>query len=41
MALKGQGGGGGGRGGAGAVGIGGLMVRYPEITYDDGYTEGS
>jgi hypothetical protein len=42
MALKGQGGrgaGAGGPGGAGAVGIGGLMVRYPEITYDDGYTE--
>jgi hypothetical protein len=29
----------GGRAGTGAVGIGGLMVRYPEITYDDGYTE--
>jgi len=29
----------GGRAGAGAVGIGGLMVRYPDITYDDGYTE--
>ncbi len=28
-----------GRGGASSVGIGGLMVRYPEITYDDGYTE--
>jgi hypothetical protein len=27
------------RGGGSAVGIGGLMVRYPEITYDDGYTE--
>ena len=44
MALKGQtaargAGGAGGPGGAGAVGIGGLMVRYPEITYDDGYTE--
>lgn len=41
MALKGQdaGGANGGRGGGAAVGIGGLMVRYPEITYDDGYTE--
>jgi hypothetical protein len=41
MALKGQDSPGenGGRGGAAAVGIGGLMVRYPEITYDDGYTE--
>ena len=29
----------GGRSGPGAVGIGGLMVRYPEITWDDGYTE--
>jgi Zinc carboxypeptidase len=38
MALKGQDAG--GRGNTGAnVGIGGLMVRYPEITYDDGYTE--
>ena len=38
MALKGQDSG--ARGNAGAsVGIGGLMVRYPEITYDDGYTE--
>jgi hypothetical protein len=38
MALKGQGA---ARGGAapGAVGIGGLMTRYPDITYDDGYTE--
>jgi hypothetical protein len=41
MALKGQdaGGAAGSRGGAASVGIGGLMVRYPEITYDDGYTE--
>lgn len=40
MALKGMDNGmTGGRAGAGAVGIGGLMVRYPEITYDDGYTE--
>jgi hypothetical protein len=41
MALKGQTAarGAGAPGGAGAVGIGGLMVRYPEITYDDGYTE--
>jgi hypothetical protein len=38
MALKGQDGGGRGNTGA-SVGIGGLMVRYPEITYDDGYTE--
>jgi hypothetical protein len=38
MALKGTDAG--GRGNTGAnVGIGGLMVRYPEITYDDGYTE--
>jgi hypothetical protein len=38
MALKGQDTG--ARGNTGAnVGIGGLMVRYPEITYDDGYTE--
>ncbi len=40
MALKGmedENSGSGGRGSA--VGIGGLMVRYPEITYDDGYTE--
>jgi hypothetical protein len=38
MALKGQDGG--ARGNTGpSVGIGGLMVRYPEITYDDGYTE--
>jgi hypothetical protein len=29
----------GGRSGPGAVGIGGLMQRYPEITWDDGYTE--
>jgi len=37
MALKGMGG---GRGASGAaVGVGGLMVRYPDITYDDGYTE--
>ncbi len=40
MALKGQGGARAGAGApAGAVGIGGLMVRYPDITYDDGYTE--
>jgi hypothetical protein len=39
MALKGQGAARAGAGGAGAVGIGGLMVRYPDITYDDGYTE--
>ena len=38
MALKGQDGGARGNTGA-SVGIGGLMVRYPEITYDDGYTE--
>ena len=38
MALKGQDGGARGNSGA-SVGIGGLMVRYPEITYDDGYTE--
>jgi hypothetical protein len=38
MALKGQDSS--ARGNTGAnVGIGGLMVRYPEITYDDGYTE--
>jgi hypothetical protein len=38
MALKGQDAP--TRGNAGpSVGIGGLMVRYPEITYDDGYTE--
>ncbi len=42
MALKGtdpESGGSGGRAGSAAVGIGGLMARYPEITYDDGYTE--
>jgi hypothetical protein len=42
MALKGmddESNGSGGRGAGAAVGIGGLMVRYPEITYDDGYTE--
>lgn len=42
MALKGtddESNGPGGRGAGAAVGIGGLMVRYPEITYDDGYTE--
>jgi Zinc carboxypeptidase len=38
MALKGQDSGARGNTGA-SVGIGGLMVRYPEITYDDGYTE--
>jgi hypothetical protein len=38
MALKGQSGGGMGMSGP-AVGVGGLMVRYPDITYDDGYTE--
>jgi hypothetical protein len=38
MALKGQGGGGHGASGP-SVGIGGLMVRYPDITWDDGYTE--
>jgi hypothetical protein len=38
MALKGQDGGARGNSGP-SVGIGGLMVRYPEITYDDGYTE--
>ena len=38
VALKGQGSGARGNTGA-SVGIGGLMVRYPEITYDDGYTE--
>ena len=37
MALKGQGGGPGMTGPS--VGIGGLMVRHPDITYDDGYTE--
>jgi hypothetical protein len=39
MALKGQGGRGAAGAGGAAVGIGGLMVRYPDITYDDGYTE--
>jgi hypothetical protein len=38
IALKGQSGGGMGMSGP-AVGVGGLMVRYPDITYDDGYTE--
>jgi len=37
MALKGQAGGPGMTGAS--VGIGGLMVRHPDITYDDGYTE--
>lgn len=38
MALKGQDPT--ARGNTGAnVGVGGLMVRYPDITYDDGYTE--
>jgi hypothetical protein len=39
MALKGMDDESSSRGGGSAVGIGGLMVRYPEITYDDGYTE--
>ena len=38
MALKGQASGGPGMTGPN-VGIGGLMVRHPDITYDDGYTE--
>jgi hypothetical protein len=38
MALQGQSGGGTGDSGP-SVGVGGLMVRYPDITYDDGYTE--
>lgn len=38
MALKGIDAGARGNSGA-SVGIGGLMVRYPDITYDDGYTE--
>jgi hypothetical protein len=38
MALQGQSGGGPGNSGP-SVGVGGLMVRYPDITYDDGYTE--
>ena len=38
MALKGMAVGGPGTTGAN-VGIGGLMVRHPDITYDDGYTE--
>ena len=38
MALKGQDDGARGNSGPSA-GIGGLMVRYPEITYNDGYTE--
>ncbi|HEY4354225.1 MAG TPA: M14 family metallopeptidase [Acidobacteriaceae bacterium] len=38
MALKGQDASARGNSGA-SVGIGGLMVRYPDITYDDGYTE--
>jgi len=37
MALKGQESAGEGRGAG--VNIGGLMGRYPEITFDDGYTE--
>ncbi len=38
MALKGQNAGGPGNTGPN-VGVGGLMVRHPDITYDDGYTE--
>jgi hypothetical protein len=38
MALKGMASDGPGASGAN-VGIGGLMVRHPDITYDDGYTE--